>query len=121
MAEDFIVLDTLEIYWSLIEAGLCLLAVNLPSLWFYVGKTSPERMIAGVRSVISLASFQSPRSDRFPRSPAGTPRPHSQESIGSKTSRVRFSPTPTGEHHPMHDLEAQHGEAQTLSTFGSRQ
>ena len=46
--------DTESIFWSNLEAGLSLLAVNLPSLWAYVSKASPEGIIASIRSAISL-------------------------------------------------------------------
>ena len=51
--------DTETIFWSNLEAGLSLLAVNLPSLWAYVNKPSPESIINSIRSAISLRSFRS--------------------------------------------------------------
>jgi hypothetical protein len=51
--------DTETIFWSNLEAGLSLLAVNLPSLWAIINKTSPERILASLRSIISLRSLRS--------------------------------------------------------------
>ncbi|CAD6442820.1 b50132ee-9268-4965-8904-ec1ac1c8e270 [Sclerotinia trifoliorum] len=49
-------------YWTyliILEAGLTIVAVNLPSLWYYLAGVSPERILRTVRSVISLRSIRS--------------------------------------------------------------
>ncbi|MCJ1382385.1 hypothetical protein MMC17_005498 [Xylographa soralifera] len=67
-AADFRLEDTEAVFWSNLEAGLSLLAINLPSLWVYISKISPERILASLRSMISLTSLQLGRSSRRSRS-----------------------------------------------------
>ena len=52
--------DTENIFWSNLEAGLSLLAVNLPSLWAIATSASATRLLAGLRSLIRLRSQVSP-------------------------------------------------------------
>lgn len=97
-------MDTLAVYWSILEAGVCLLAVNLPSLWFYSSKLSPERMLASIRSAISLGSIHS---DRSQRSRTGATQLDGSSSINSKSSRLNFLATESAEAHAMYDVESQ--------------
>ena len=55
------VLDTQTVFWSNLEGGLSLLAVNLPSLSAIVGKLSApaSQLVASIRSAISLRSVGS--------------------------------------------------------------
>ena len=53
------VADTKSIYLSVLEAGLSLIAVNLPSLWCLSDKIKPENILRSVRSMISLRSGRS--------------------------------------------------------------
>ncbi|EDN94801.1 predicted protein [Sclerotinia sclerotiorum 1980 UF-70] len=46
--------DTLIIFWSNLEASVCLLAVNLPSLWAYKTLLPPTQFLASVRSFIAI-------------------------------------------------------------------
>lgn len=99
-------MDTLEVYWSMLEAGVGLMAVNLPSLWAYVNKISPERVLASIRSVISLSSLRSTGTSRSHTGTTG----HQQldgESIASKSSRRDFLRAENVEAHAMHDVESQ--------------
>lgn len=50
------VVNTKSIYLSELEAGLSLIAVNLPSLWMLFSKIMPEKILRNVRSMISLLS-----------------------------------------------------------------
>jgi hypothetical protein len=43
-------------YYVILEAGLTIIAVNLPSLWYYVNGVTPDRVLRSVRSVLSLGS-----------------------------------------------------------------
>lgn len=43
----------------ILEAGFALIAVNLPSLWWLRQKIQPEKVLASVRSLISLRSMRS--------------------------------------------------------------
>ncbi|KAF6227646.1 hypothetical protein HO173_012086 [Letharia columbiana] len=53
--------DTETVFWSNLEGGLSLLAVNLPSLWAIIGKMSSpaSQLVASIRSALSLRSFGS--------------------------------------------------------------
>ena len=54
-----IVSNTRAMYLSVLEAGLSLIAVNLPSLWFLFGKINLENILRSVRNMISLRSGRS--------------------------------------------------------------
>ena len=54
-----IVVNTKAIYLSVLETGLSLIAVNLPSLCFVFTRLSPEKVLRSVRSMISLRSDRS--------------------------------------------------------------
>ena len=51
--------DTETVFWSNLEGGLCLLAVNLPSLWAIFGTVSSpaSQLVASIRSALSLRSL----------------------------------------------------------------
>lgn len=51
--------DTETVFWSNLEGGLSLLAVNLPSLWAIVGTISApaSQLVASIRSALSLRSL----------------------------------------------------------------
>lgn len=47
------------VYWTMIEASLCIIAVCLPSLRPIFKGVSPENLLNSLRSVLSLHSFNS--------------------------------------------------------------
>lgn len=53
---------TKGLYFMMLEAGISLLAVNLPSIWLIFVRATPEAILRGMRSVASLTS--SNRSNR---------------------------------------------------------
>ncbi|KAK4692511.1 hypothetical protein P7C71_g4716, partial [Lecanoromycetidae sp. Uapishka_2] len=55
---------TTLLYWGMLEAGISLIATNLPSLNFLLSKKSLQSMIASVRSQISLGSIRSHESKK---------------------------------------------------------
>ena len=59
--------NTKAIYLSVLEAGLSLIAVNLPSLWFLFTNVKPEHVLRSVRSMMSLRSTRSTTSSRTMR------------------------------------------------------
>ena len=63
-AHGYSVVNTKAIYLSVLETGLCLIAVNLPSLWFLFSKVKPESVLRSVRSMISLRSNRSAASSQ---------------------------------------------------------
>lgn len=54
----------------MLEAGMSLIAVNLPSLWLFFTSLLPEKVVRSIRSVIALASLSSQRSNGLDRSSA---------------------------------------------------
>ena len=92
-------MDTAEVFWSILEAGLCLLAVNLPSLWFYRHNLSPESMLASIRSAISLRSLRSNHSGALPSR-------KDNQSAHSASSQTKFASAETSEAYAMRDVEA---------------
>lgn len=53
--------DTESFYLSMLEGGMSLVAVNLPSLWFFFTTMMPDRLMRGIRRVIPLSSLSSQR------------------------------------------------------------
>ncbi|KAM3080819.1 hypothetical protein ACMFMG_004773 [Clarireedia jacksonii] len=60
-APDIQTADTQAIWYSMLETGFTLIAVNLPSLWSLIAKVSVGSIVALVRSVISLRSTPNER------------------------------------------------------------
>jgi len=108
--------DSLQVFWSMLEAGMSLLAINLPSLWAYHTHIAPEGVIASIRSVISLHSLRSLRSNgsksRTNTNAKGMqPLPGDSNSLHSESSMANFvskiSPADQTEAYAMYDVEAQ--------------
>lgn len=101
-----------RVFWSMLEAGVSLLAVNLPSLWAYrTHFPSPDSLIASIRSVISLRTFGS---DHSRGSNSNTRGMHplsgdvqSQNSTSSKSQFVERFPGQNSETYAMYDVEGQ--------------
>ncbi|KAF4633306.1 hypothetical protein G7Y89_g4814 [Cudoniella acicularis] len=100
---DYRLVDTLQVYWSIFEAGLSLLAVNLPSLWVYCTKVLPTSVVASIRSAFSMVSLGSNNS-RNRNTQSKTADGTSLQSALSQAGFVRIE----NESHAMHDIEAQH-------------
>ncbi|CAF9914560.1 hypothetical protein IMSHALPRED_001943 [Imshaugia aleurites] len=103
--------DTETVFWSNLECGLCLLAVNLPSLWAIVGKmsTPASQLVASIRSAISLRSLGSGshRSSRSKtRRPAGDGIIPDGSDRYADDSRVRIHETVKGQNDEWHRLGA---------------
>lgn len=98
------VISTLCGFWSVLEAGLCLLAVNLPPLWAYRTIISSGDVLTSIRSIFSSQSL---RSNRSRNSGAyDKPLPVIEKPKGSSYSRL-VTTAEIGEPFAMHDLEAQ--------------
>jgi hypothetical protein len=88
----------------MLEAGISLLAVNLPSIWLYLVKALPEGLVASIRSLITFASLRSTGSNsltrtRLPSQPEG--------STHSTSSQTKFATMESNEVFAIHDIEAQ--------------
>ena len=93
--------DTQLLFWSMLEGGLALIAVNLPSIWGLFTKISPEAVLRSVRSAVSLGSRGSGDSKNS-RS--------SHENIVHKDGREYGA-----EAYAMHDMDmANHNQQQPL-------
>ena len=51
------------LYYLVMEVGLALVAVNLPTLWYLCKGVTSERILGNIRSLIGLRSSQSPTKD----------------------------------------------------------
>ncbi|KAL8832008.1 MAG: hypothetical protein Q9191_000537 [Dirinaria sp. TL-2023a] len=60
---------TTLLYWGMLEAGISIIATNLPSLHFLVTKKSVRSIVASLRSQLSLGSNASSRSKSRRRTP----------------------------------------------------
>ena len=66
----------MSVYLSMLEAGMPLIAVNLPSLWLLLTHVVPERVVRSMRSALSLGSQSRSHPDA------------TTAATGSSTSRV---------------------------------
>lgn len=106
-------INTKAIYLSVLETGLSLIAVNLPSLWFLFSKVSPESVLRSVRSMISLGSDRSAASHHG-RGGAAQSYPSSlakkQSNSNSSQSHFAHPDAQCVQSYAMHDLEhKEHG------------
>ena len=105
--------DTQQVYWSNLEIGICLLAVNLPSLWAYVTKISPEAVLNSIRSAVSLQSLGSNRSRRSEARIEGAGGPYKQMSPNAEAMPKK--PTEYSNDLELYDLESQERSAASIS------
>lgn len=102
-----------SIYLGVLEVGLSLIAVNLPSLWSLFSTITPERILHSVRSMISLRSVPSAGSMGGDGSRRSNRRPsHFDERSHSSSSRshVIKSDGHYFETYAMHDQDGrEHG------------
>jgi len=63
---------TMASYTAMLEMGISLVAVNLPSLWLLFTQVVPEKVTQGLRSVASLTSIASRRSNSNSNSSPGS-------------------------------------------------
>lgn len=106
---------TTEIYWSMIEMGISVVAACLPAIWPLLGKASLESMVHTVRSMFSLESMtrSAPGRSRDETGANGKNDgergsesfgPHERSSEGLDEASVKGFKVGTI---PMRDLEAQ--------------
>lgn len=60
--------STAVAYIAMLEMGIALVAVNLPSLWLLCTSVIPEKVTHGLRSIMSLSSLRSSQRARSHRS-----------------------------------------------------
>lgn len=119
------VVNTKSIYLSVLEAGLSLIAVNLPSLWVLFSKIMPEKVLHNVRSMISPASSRfrsfSRRGTQSQMYSLPPPLGKEQKTI-SNSSRCRLAYSngdhPFVESCAMHDIEAK-AEGPPVTSWGT--
>lgn len=87
--------DTRLAFYVILEAGMNLIAVNLPSLWYFVAGVSPEGIVRSVRSILSLrsprgsqTSLRSTGSKRKGQNPAKN---HPRASIDTGSSQAELA------------------------------
>jgi len=86
----------------MLESGLALVAVNLPSTWSLVSKITPEAILRSLRSLISIPTTS-------PTSNSGASRPVKIPSTSSQTQIVGKDTEPEVEYemNMQGDVEAQ--------------
>jgi hypothetical protein len=94
-------------YFVILEAGLTIIAVNLPSLWYYLAGVTPEGVLRSIRSVISLGSGRGGS-----QSSLKTGKPESEHATENK-SKWRASRETNSSHSNMVDR----GEHHHLETY----
>ncbi|APA10337.1 hypothetical protein sscle_06g051070 [Sclerotinia sclerotiorum 1980 UF-70] len=98
-----------------IGSGLTIIAVNLPSLWYYLAGVNPEHVLRTVRSVISLRSIRSgsqssskSANDFENKSGTGSGSKREQSlDTNSSSSYLTYSKGKTVEAYTMVDMAAQ--------------
>lgn len=93
-------LNTEPIYYTTLECGLSLIAVNLPSLWYLFSNTVPDYILQSVRSIMSLRSE--------PSAGHGSTQPSQlkgRSNSSSSRSHILATDTPHIETHALRDLD----------------
>lgn len=90
-AHGYLVVNTKAIYLSVLETGLCLIAVNLPSLWFLFSKVKPESVLRSVRSMISLRSSRSAASSQVKGETQSHPSSLGKDQNNSSSSQTHLA------------------------------
>ena len=99
----------------MLEAGMSLVAVNLPSLWLLCTSVIPERVVHSVRSMLSLHSQRSKSSNLGEtRKPGSTD--STNPSLPSSSSQLASQVSP---YRLRADLEDQKLEAYAMYETGS--
>ena len=117
MLTSYLVVNTKAIYLSVLEAGLSLIAVNLPSLWFLLTKVKPESFLRSVRSMISLRSDRSAASQAKEGTQSHAPSWLGKNRSISSSSKTHLAPLDLQsiQTYAMHDIEyEEHGTPKPL-------
>ncbi|KAG5920398.1 hypothetical protein E4U61_007921 [Claviceps capensis] len=73
------------VFYIILEMGVGLVAVNLPSIWMVFASVAPDVLLRSIRSVVSIASFRSGRS-------RSSRERHEPEPLGSSASSSSVLP-----------------------------
>ncbi|CAG8957410.1 hypothetical protein HYFRA_00011391 [Hymenoscyphus fraxineus] len=104
---------TRAFFFTMLETGISLVAVNLPTLWFLSKSVTPEAILQSIRSVISLASLRSNREGHT--KPMATDKPGSMHTLrSSESSAKQFK------FHGGSDIEAQRTEVSAMPMDDSK-
>lgn len=95
-------------FFTMLETGISLVAVNLPSLWLLFSSITPQSIIRGLRSMLSIHSLRSGRSHTNSRD-GGVAIDSPSESLKSRDPNAAVR---DGDY-LSHDLEAQTNETTT--------
>ena len=97
------VINIIAIYFSVLEAGMTLIAANLPSLWVIFSKVTLEKMLRCVRSIVSLGSNAS--SSKGSRKPRQRDSRGTLQALHSEVDLARPSESHHFESHAAYHLE----------------
>lgn len=104
--------DTKSFFYAMLEAGISVVAVNLPSTYFFLTSLIPEKIIRSVRSIISLPSGQDSKGDNMNYSnPSGSAaqlggKPNTSSSLHSGHPDFPSDLSKLREYREMDDLSA---------------
>lgn len=79
-------INTSYLFFVMLENGISLVAVNLPSLWLLCTSVIPDKMVRSLRSVISLVSINSRGSGSRTTGDGETIDPETLQKAGSTAS-----------------------------------
>ncbi|MCJ1241669.1 hypothetical protein MMC14_009675 [Varicellaria rhodocarpa] len=118
LTTDFFIQDTESVFWSNLEAGLSLLAINLPSLSAYFSDISSERIIASIRSLLLLTSLR-----RLGYGSGGSSTRTRIPDEGSSSQARLTADVESGEVHALHILQSKGSDGITIvrNSFDQRE
>lgn len=85
------VVNTQRQYYAVLEGGLGLVSVNLPSIWYFVAGLTPGKVLYNIKQIVSLESLRSRGSKDTEKSHSfqdTTPRRSSEAWIASEMADV---------------------------------
>ncbi|TAQ87879.1 hypothetical protein B7494_g3794 [Chlorociboria aeruginascens] len=110
-ARDVYRTQTRLAYCIILETGFTIVAMNLPSLWYYMAGITPESIIRSVRSLVSLSSGHDSQNNSFKqiRTPTGkssVDAVHTGRALDTTSaSSIKLGSASTVESYAMTDLD----------------
>jgi hypothetical protein len=105
-------------YFIILEAGLTIVAANMPTLWCYIVGIIPERVLRSTRSIISLGSRDGsqPRIRIDDRDVVNNTKTAQSLETNSLSSRFAYPKGRSVESHAMVDLPSKSNSVENDST-----
>lgn len=105
--------ETQLAYCIILETSFTIVAVNMPSLWYYTAGIKPESVLRSVRSLVSLGSGRGSQNNSFKEIGTSTNKAtqkdvtRSRQSLDTQNSTSSIKPwsTPVVETYAMSDMD----------------